>query len=81
MRCLLKCIKDSFSRKPFDSQSVNGFQKLSKSAGQHFYTTFPSFWAKLSWNTSFLIRTEISRLAVIALTADDKYCHHNKENL
>ena len=70
-----------FSRKPLGSQRVNRSQKLLKSAIQHFYSTFPSFRAKLSWNTSLIIRSKILRLLVIALTSDDKYCGHNRENL
>ena len=34
--------------KPFGSERVNYSQKLLKSAEKYFYTTFSSFWAKLS---------------------------------
>ena len=40
-----------------------------------------SFWDKVSWKTSLLVRSEILGLFVNTLTVDYKYSLHNKGNL
>ena len=67
--------------KPFGSERVSESQKLPKSAEKYFYPTFSSFWAKLSQQKLFLIRSEILGLLVITLTANYEYSRSNRENL
>ena len=56
-----------------DMKWVDESQKLLKSAEKQFYTTFLSFWAKLSYNNSLLVRCEILGLLVNTLTTNYKY--------
>ena len=42
---------------------------------------FSSISDKLCWKTSLLVRSEILRLFVNTMTADEKYSRHNRENL
>ena len=44
-----------------------------KSAWQHYYPIFPCIWDILSWKKSELVWSEILRLFVNTLTADNKY--------
>ena len=67
--------------KPFGSEHVNESQKLLKSAEKYFYPTFSLFWAKLSQEKLFLIRSDISGLLVDTLTANYQYSRSNRENL
>ena len=67
--------------KPFGRERVNKFQKLLKSAEKYFYLTFSSFWAKLSWKKSFLIRSEILALLVNTSSANHEYSPSNRETL
>ena len=46
--------------KSFGSEHVNESQKLLKSLENYFYPNFSSFWARLSLEKLFLIRSEIS---------------------
>ena len=64
-----------------DMKWVDESQKLLKSAEKQFYTTFLSFWAKLSYNNSLLVRCEILGLLVNTLTTNYKYSRSNRENL
>ena len=73
--------KSCYFWKPFASQCVSESQKLLKSAEKHFSPNFLSFWAKLSWKKSFLVRFEILGLLVNTLTGDDEYSRHNRKNL
>ena len=66
--------------KPFGSERVNEPQKLLKSAEKHFYPTFSSFWAKLSWRKLFLTKYEILRLLVNTLPPNYQYSRSNREN-
>ena len=50
--------------KSFASEHVYKSQKLLKSAEKYFYPTFSSFWGKLSWKKSLLVRSEILGLFV-----------------
>ena len=72
--------KMSFSRQPFASQRVDGFQTLVNSARHEFYTTAPLIWDKLSWNMILLVISEMLWLFVNTLVANDKYSRHNREN-
>ena len=56
-------------------------QTLLKSAKQHFFQIVLSLRGKWSWKISLFMRSEILRLLVNKLTADDKYFLHNSENL
>ena len=73
--------KSSCFWKPFGSQRINESQKLLKSKEKHFYSAFSSFWAKLSYKKSFLVRYEILGLLFNTLTADYQYSRSNRENL
>ena len=66
----------SFFWKPFRSQRVNESQKLKE---KQFYPTFSSFWAKMSWKKSFLVRSDILGLLVNTFTADNEYFRNNRE--
>ena len=65
--------------KPFGSECVNESQKLRKSTGKYFDSTFPSSWAKLSLEKLFLIRSEILGQLVNKLTANYEYFRNNGE--
>ena len=65
---------------PCGNQRVNGFQKLLKSARQHYYSIFPCILDLLSWKKSALVWSEILRLFVNTLTADKKYSRCNVHN-
>ena len=45
---LINMHKRAFVWKSFGSERVNESEKLLKSAEKYFYSTFSSFWAKLS---------------------------------
>ena len=51
-----------------------------KSARHHYYPIFPCIWDKLSWKKSALVWSEILRLFVNTLTADNKYSRCNVHN-
>ena len=51
-----------------------------KSALIHYYLIFPSIWDILSWKKSALVWSEILRLFVNSLTADNKYSRCNVQN-
>ena len=68
-------------QKPFGSERVNESEKLLKSAEKDFCPNFSAFWAKLSYEKLFLLRSEISGLFVNTLTANLKYSHSNRETL
>ena len=51
-----------------------------KSARHHYYPTFPCIWDILSWKKSALVWSEILRLFVNTLTADNKYSRCNVHN-
>ena len=67
-------------RRPFCNQCVNGFQTLLKPARHHSYPIFPCIWDILSWKKSALVWSEILRLFVNTLTADNKYSRCNVHN-
>ena len=64
-------------------QHANGYQTLLKYARKHFYLIFSSFLEKLNQKRSLLVRSEILRVFVNTLTADDKYNDylHYRESL
>ena len=63
------------------SERLNESQKLLKSAEKYFYPTSASFWAKLSYKKSFLVKSDILGLLVNTLTTDYQYSRSNRENL
>ena len=65
---------------PCGNQRVNGFKKLLKSARQHYYSIFPCIWDILSKKKPALVWSEILRLFVNTLTADNKYFRCNVHN-
>ena len=67
--------------KPFGSERVNESQKLLKSAKKYLYPTFSSFWAILSMEKLFSIRSEILLLLDNTLTGNYEYSCSNAENL
>ena len=67
-------------RRPFANKRVNVFQTLLKSERQHYYPIFLCIWDMLSWKKSALVSSEILRLFVKTLTADNKYSHCNVRN-
>ena len=67
-------------RRPFGNQRVNVFQTLLKSARQHYYPIFSCIWDMLSLKKSALVSSEILRLFVNTLTADNKYSRCNVDN-
>ena len=73
--------KRSCFRTPFANERVNGFQTLLKSARHHYYSLLSSIRGKLSYKKSPSVWCEILRLFVNALTADEKYCGSNMQNL
>ena len=64
-------------RTPLDNQRDNGSQTVSKSAKDHFFANFSSFWNRKSWETSLLVRSEFLGLFVNPFTADERYFGHN----
>ena len=56
-----------------DSEHVQGFDTLPKSAQQYFSHIFRSLWKKISSKNSVLVVVIILRLFVNILTPDDKY--------
>ena len=68
-------------RKSFESQRANTSETLLKSAWQHLYHIFQSFWEILSCMMSLVVICESLGLFVNTLTADDKYFLCNRENL
>ena len=74
--------------KRFGSERVNESQKLPKSTEKYFYPTFWSFWAKLSQEKLFLIRSKISGLLLtrwvpttsILVVIERIYCYQFKSN-
>ena len=73
--------KSTCFRTLFGNERVTGFQTLLKSARHHYYPLFSSIRGKLSWKKCALVRSEILRLFVSTLTADDKYFDSNMQNL
>ena len=73
--------KSTCFRTLFGNERVTGFQTLLKSARHHYYPLFSSIRGKLSWKKCALVRSEILRLFVNTLTADDKYFRRNMQNL
>ena len=51
-----------------------------KSERHHYYPIFPCIWDILSWKKSALVWSEILRLFVNTLTADNKYSGCNVHN-
>ena len=51
-----------------------------KSAPHHYYPIFPCIWDILSWKKYALVWSEILRLLVNTLTADNKYSRCNVHN-
>ena len=51
-----------------------------KSARHHYYRIFPRIRDKLSWKKPALVWSEILRLFVSTLTADDRYIRCNMQN-
>ena len=72
--------KRSCFGRPCGNQRVNGFQTLLKSARHHYYPIFPCIRDILSWKKSALVWSEILRLFVNTLTADNKYSRCNVHN-
>ena len=68
-------------RTPFDSQHVKELQTLVKSAWEHFYHIFSSYWWKLIGKTSLLVIGEILGVFFNTLTNDDKYLLQSCEDL
>ena len=56
-----------------DSQHVNVAETLHKSTSEYFSHMFWSLWKKISPKNSALVVSEILRLFVSIMTADDKY--------
>ena len=65
--------KPGYFRTPFGKERVNGFRTLLKSAWHHYYPIFSWIRCIFSWKKSALIWTEMLRLFVNTLTADDQY--------
>ena len=72
--------KRSCFRAPFGNERINGFQTLLKSARYHYYRLFSWLRDKLSVKNSALVCSEILRLFVNTLTADDKYSRRYMKN-
>ena len=80
--------KKSCFWKSFATQPVNVSLKLLESVENHNWSTFLSFWTKLSLKKSFLVRFENLGLLVNRLTAmtsilviiERIYCYHFKCN-
>ena len=53
---------------------------MPKSVRHHYYPIFPCIWDILSWKRSALVWSEILRLYVNTLTADNKYSRCNVHN-
>ena len=70
----------SFFRRPFGNQRVNVFQTLLKSARHHYYPIFSFILDILSWKKSALVWSDMLRLFVKTLTADNKYSRCNVQN-
>ena len=70
---LLTRLKRSCLRTPLANECVNGFQRVLKSARNHYYPLFSSIRGKLSSEKSALVWCEILSLFVYAWTADDNY--------
>ena len=68
-------------RTPFDRERGNGFQTLVNSALYDYYPLFSWIRWKLNFKRSALVWSEILRLFVNILTADDKYSRSNIQNL
>ena len=67
-------------RRPFCNERVNALQTLLKSERHHHYPIFSIILDILSWKTSALVWSEILRLFVKTLTADNKYSRCNVHN-
>ena len=68
-------------RTSFDSQRVNGWKTLVKSAWERFYQIFSSLGREMTCEISPLWKLEILGEFVNTLTADDKYPVQDSENL
>ena len=68
-------------RTSFESQRVNRYQTVVKSAWEHSYHIFWSLWMEMTWKISLLGKLETLGVFVNTLTADDKYPVRNCENL
>ena len=76
-----KTSKMSCFRTPFDNERVNGFQTLLNSARHRYYPIFSWIRGKFRWKKSALVLSEILRLFVNILTADEKCSRYNMQNL
>ena len=65
--------KKPLVRTLMDSQHVKGSETLHKSTPQYFCHIFWSIWKKISLKNYVLVVSEILRLFVNMLTADDTY--------
>ena len=72
-----KTSKRSCFWRPCGNQHVNRFQTLPKSARHHYSAIFPCICDIFSWKKSALVWSEILRLFVNTLTADNKYSRYN----
>ena len=64
-------------RRSFGNQRVNVSQTLLKLARHHYYPIYSCIWDILSWKKSALVWSDILRLLVNTLTADNKYSSCN----
>ena len=72
--------KRPYFRTRFGKLRVVGLKTLLIWARHHYYRMFPWISDKLSWKKSVLVGSEILRLFVITLTAEDKYSRGKNQN-
>ena len=68
-------------RTSFENQRINGYRTVVKSAREHFYHIFSSFWGEVIWKSSALLKFEILLAIGNTLTAGDKYPVWDCDNL
>ena len=75
----LMCKRSSF-KTPFRSQCVHAPKTLLKLLRRQFHGILLLILGKLSWEMLLLVASEILRLLVNMLTANDKYSPRNMDN-
>ena len=73
--------ESSCFRTHFGNRPRHGSQTLVETARRHFYSIFSLIWDKLSYKTSFLVRSEILGFFGNTLTTDHMYSRHNWDKL
>ena len=78
--CFFKCITLLVSENPLAGNVLTSPKNSWNLQEKYFYPTFSSFWAKLGYKESILIRSDILGPLFNTLTANYEYSRTNRKN-